>query len=68
MYLTDPPSRYEYKGFWIEIVIEADFERGCVLYEAVIELNNRGGIIKTCSTEIREEAEFAAEEMIDSWN
>lgn len=39
-----------------------------MLYEAVIELNNRGGIIKTCSTEIREEAEFAAEEMIDSWN
>lgn len=62
------PNRYCYKGFWIQIFIEADFERGRILYTASVELPNNKGVISGKPTENRDEAEFTAEELIDSWN
>ncbi len=62
------PNCYCYKGCWIEIFIEADFERERILYTASVELPNKGGVISGESKESRHEAEFAAEELIDSWN
>ena len=61
-------NRYRYKGFWIQIFLKADFERGLILYTASVELPNNRGVILGKPTENRDEAEFAAEELIDSWN
>jgi len=61
-------NRYLYKGFWIRIFLEADFERDLILYTASIELPNKDGVILGELKESRDEAEFAAEELIDSWN
>lgn len=65
-------SRYQYKGFWIEIFFENNFELaiGHELsgWYASIELPNNGGCISTGMLCDRENAEFAAEELIDSWN
>ena len=71
------PNRYRYKGFWIRVFLEADFERdeggtlSCdhrILYNASVELPNKCGVISGEPKESRHEAEFAAEELIDSWN
>lgn len=62
------PNRYCYKDFWIQIFLEADFERGLILYPASVELPNNKGVILGKPTENRDETEFAAEELIDSWN
>ncbi len=62
------PNRYCYKGFWIQIFLEADFERGLILYTASVELPNNKGVILGKPIENRDEAGFAAEELIDSWN
>lgn len=59
---------YQYKGCWIEIFIEADFKRDRLLYVASVELLNGRDVITSSIFESREEAEFAAEELIDSWN
>ena len=61
-------KRYLYKGYWIEIFLEADFARDRILYTASVELPNNRGVILGKPTENRDEAEFAAEELIDSWN
>lgn len=66
MYLTQRSNRYQYKGFWIEIFLEPDFEHNRILYTASVELPGRGGVIATTGSESREEAE--AEELVDSWN
>lgn len=62
------PNRYQYKGYWIHIYLEADWEYNLILYTASVELPNDGGVVTGYSKESREEAEFAAEELIDSWN
>ena len=62
------PNRYSYKGFWIQVFLEADFEHDCIFYAASVELPNKGGVISGEPKESRHEAEFAAEELIDSWN
>lgn len=79
------PSRYRYKGYWIEIFLEADdvsdafgstlndraTQTICdhrILYRASIELPNQGGVISGEPQESKEKAEFAAEELINSWN
>lgn len=59
---------YIYKGYWIEIFLEADFVRDRILYTASIELPNKKGVVSGEPKENREEAEFAAEDLIDSWN
>lgn len=63
------PSRYQYKGHWIEVFLNAD-DNDCdrILYSASVELPNEAGVISSHLKESREEAEFAAEELIDSWN
>lgn len=60
--------RYRYKGFLVQVFIEADFERGLILYTASVELPNNKGVISGKPTENRDEAELAAEELINSWN
>jgi len=30
------PNRYQYKGFWIEISLEPDFEHNRILYVALV--------------------------------
>ena len=60
--------RYQYKGFWIEIFIDADFENHRLLFYVSVELPGDKDCINSNPYESREEAEFAAEEMIDSWN
>lgn len=72
------PNRYRYKGFWIQVLLEADFERDAyggtlscdhhILYTVSVELPNKGEVISGEPKESRDEAEFAAEELIDSWN
>lgn len=62
------PNRYRYKGFWIQVSLEADFVRDRIFYTASIELPNNKGVISGKRKENRDEAEFAAEELIDSWN
>ena len=62
------PKRYFYKGHWIEIFLEADFVRDRILYTASIELPNKKGVVSGEPKENKEEAEFAAEDLIDSWN
>lgn len=71
------PKRYSDKGCWIEIFLEANFERdaeGCllcdqqILYTASVELSNKRGVISGEPKESRDVAEFAAEELIDGWN
>lgn len=66
--LIHRPNRYQYQGFWIEVSLEPDFEHNRVLYIASVELPGRGGVVTNAGTENREEAEFAVEELIDSWN
>lgn len=61
-------NRYRYKGFWIQIFLEVDFERDRILYTASVELPNKDGVISGELKEGRDEAEFAAEELIDGWN
>ena len=61
-------NRYRYKGFWIQIFLKADFERGLILYTASVELPNKKGVVSGEPKENRQEAEFAAEDLIDSWN
>lgn len=61
-------QRYQYKGIWIEIFIEADFENNTFAYHAYIELPREEGCLTSNACGSREEAEFAAEELIDSWN
>ena len=61
-------NRYRYKGFLVHVFLETDFERGLILYTASVELPNNRGVILGKPTENRDEAEFAAEELIDSWN
>lgn len=61
-------NRCRYKGFWIQIFLEVNFERGLILYTASVELPNKRGMILDDPKENRDEAEFAAEELIDSWN
>ncbi len=62
-------NRYQYKGYWIEVFLDAD-DNDCdrILYSASVELPNETGVISSHPQESREEAEFAAEELIDSWN
>lgn len=33
------PNRHRYKGYWIEVSIEVDFERDHILYTASVERN-----------------------------
>ena len=61
-------KRYQYKGCWIEVFIEADFKRDRLLYVASVEIPGGRGVIKSSTFESREEAEFAAEELVESWN
>ncbi|MBE9191426.1 hypothetical protein IQ230_13930 [Gloeocapsopsis crepidinum LEGE 06123] len=58
--------RYQYKGFWIRVFIDIT-ESQRFNYVACVELP-RSGIIQTTHLSSKEEAEFAAEEIIDSWN
>lgn len=61
-------NRYQYKGFWIESFIEPDFETGKFKWYSSVELpRNQGCILGSLKT-TRVESEFAAEELIDSWN
>lgn len=60
--------RYQYKGFWIDISLAADWENGRILYAAAIELPNKEGVVHDYPKETRQESEFSAEEIIDSWN
>lgn len=60
--------RYQYKGFWIEIFLIPDFENHQISYQASIELPNEGGVISDYPHPNLDQAEFAAEEMIESWN
>lgn len=62
------PKPYLYKDCWIEMFLEADFVRDRILYTASIELPNKKGVVSGEPKENREEAEFAAEDLIDSWN
>lgn len=52
--------RYQYKSFWIELFIQEDGS-----FTGFIEIP-QGRVPTTGSTQ--DEAEFAAEEVIDSWN
>lgn len=60
--------RYQYKGFWIDISLIPNFENHEFSYQVCIELPNQAGIISDYSYPSLDEAEFAAEELIDSWN
>lgn len=62
------PNRYCYKGFRIQIFLEADFKCDHIFYTASVKLPNKGGVISGEPKESRHEAEFEAEELIDSWN
>lgn len=71
------PNRYRYKGFWIQVFLEADFVRDAeggspcdhrIFYTASVELPNKRGVISGEPKDSRDEAEFVAEELIDSWN
>lgn len=62
-------SRYQYKGFWIEIFLETDFQQKNFWYEFSIEMPNWGeGVIRHSPYVSSDQAEFAAEELIESWN
>ena len=66
-------NRYQYRGFWIEIFLEPSFEQSrfkedSFNYSAMIELWGNHGCISVGSYSDKENAEFAAEELIDSWN
>ena len=60
--------RYQYKGFWIEISLIPDFENHEISYQASIELPNQDGVFSCYSYPSIDQAEFAAEELIESWN
>lgn len=67
--LSQYTSRYKYKGHWIDIMLNTDFEQKEFWYEVTIELPNRGGVITSdYNYPTIDGAEFAAEELIDSWN
>lgn len=57
------PRRYQYKGHWIEVFIEEDGS-----YSASIELSRERGIIACSGAPYVEQAEFIAEELINSWD
>lgn len=61
-------NRYQYKGFWIDISMIPDFENHEISYEASIELPNQKGVVSDYPYSSLDEAEFAAEELIDSWD
>ena len=62
------PKRYRYKDCWVEIFLDGDSQCDRILYSASIELPNNKGVIDTESYPIREEAELAAAQLIDSIN
>lgn len=64
-------SRYQYKGFWIETFFEPKFKlfsNESAGWYASIELPHNQGCVGSALYPDRENAEFAAEELIDSWN
>ena len=60
--------RYQYKGFWVDISMIPDFENHEILYQVDIELPNQEGVISDYPYPSLDQAEFAAEELIDGWN
>lgn len=65
---TQHSKRYQYKGHWIDIALQADFSQKNFWYQATIELPNQAGVISEYPYPSLDQAECAAEEMIDSWN
>lgn len=65
---TQHSKQYQFKGFWIDISLNTDFEQKTFWYEVTIELPNQEGIVSDYPYPSLEQAEFAAEELIDSWN
>lgn len=65
--VQDMRRRYQYKGYWIETFIELD-ESEEFYYVSYVELPHNEGVIESHLSGSREEAEFAAEELINSWN
>lgn len=61
-------NRYQYKGHWIKVFIELDENEEFFDYVSYVELPRNEGVIESCRNATREEAEFAAEELINSWN
>lgn len=66
-------NKYQYKGFWIEVFLESNsessqFEDQLFDYYASVELGGNRGCITTGLYSDKENAEFAAEELIESWN
>lgn len=66
--LSQHSRRYQYKGFWIDISLNTDFEQKTFWYEASIELPNQEGVISDYPYPSLDQAEEAAEVLIDSWN
>lgn len=66
--MTTYRKRYQYKGYFIETFIHLDLDKGSFYYTACVELLNNKGVIECFPKNSRNEAEFAAEELIDSWN
>lgn len=62
-------SRYQYKGYWVEIrICQEPDENGYCLYTPYVELPNRRGVIIGGKYGSFDEAEFATVELIESWN
>lgn len=66
--LAQHSRRYQYKGFWIDISLNTDFEQKDFWYEATIELPNQEGVISDYPYPSLDQAQEAAEVLIDSWN
>lgn len=57
---------YKYKGFWIKVHIDPTDNPFRFLHTASVETPTRTAV--NSPKETRDEAEVAAEELIDSWN
>ncbi len=60
-------TRFQIQGYWVEFFLEHD-ARGVLGWVACLELPNERGVITGGNYSSFEEAEFATNELILSWN
>lgn len=62
-------NRHQYLGYWIEVFIEPlPDDKDELGYTSTVELPNQRGVISGGLYGSYDEAIFAAEELINSWN